>query len=163
MNYGEGLYNKTLLHKRILCLCKRYILGSFNRKCMPLKYNVGKVGFRQNRFFNILSTCILDRVPPYGSLLCIPLLCFFFFFWMFLIPQHSSLLLSCPRIFFIHHLTQVLPLSNIFAFFLPIPALLSPLWNPLVLLSFFQYCPQLWKCFFLTLIFTYLFVSMNIF
>ena len=132
MNYREGLYNKNLLHKRILCLSKRHILGSFNRKCVPLKYNVCKVGFTfrlYGRIGFLIYSPPASGQSPSSWLPAVPspslLFSFFFFFLMLLIPEQSPLLLSCPKIFFIHHLTQVLPLSDIFAFFSPIPALLS--------------------------------------
>ena len=129
MNYREGLYNKNLLHKSILCLSKRYILGSFNRKCMPLTYNMGKIGFTFRPYGRI---GFLIYSPPAfwtESLLMAPCCASHFsaFFVMLLIPEHSSLLLSCPKIFFIHHLTQVLPLSDIFAFVFPNPSSSLPL------------------------------------
>lgn len=62
-----------------------------------------------------MSTCILAGALPCSrapSLLPTSLLLL-----MFLILEQSTPLPSCPELFFMHELTQVLPLSEILPFF----------------------------------------------
>lgn len=135
MSYKEGLYNKNLLYKRILGLSKRRISGSFKRKWMPLKYNVGPFyvyTLQHNSFFSMLSSCILDCL--------VVLSCASHFTASSDAPDSRTF---CSNAFtpqdLLHSLSNSSSVSQWNFPIFPVPPFLSLLWKPSVLLSFFQY------------------------
>lgn len=149
-----------MLHKRILCLSKRHILGSFNRKCVPLKYNVGKVGFTFRLYgrigFLIYSPPASGQSPSSWLPAVHPTSLLFFFFSD--APDSRTVFSSAflPQDL-LHSPSNSSSASQwYFCLFFPNPSSSLPLLKSFSTLSFFQYCLQMWKCF-LTLIFTCLF------